>query len=405
MRYFLSLLLSNFIFSLAFAQDIEKLAHAFGMLPEISDAQLSPDGDKIFFLQYYQGETILVSKSLSDSTIPPVGIPYPGGKIDWVKWTSNERVLVGVSFDDRVDISPVGNFIFPVDARLSKLVAMDWNGENSLNPVPIVDRKVQPQFQANIVDFMMSDPDHILVQIDVDELGVVGVQKIAINSRSKRYTKILRGRFIILNYEADGNHVVRYGNGTTGIYGRTKQRYIAYYRFAEDEEWFELYDIDLKQEIRPFEFVAFTEDPEVIYILKSDKNGKHGLYKYNVSTKQVIEKISEDEDYEVEYVELDDFGKPLWYSYHAEIPGIVYLTDFGKRVEAIFKKSFPGKYVEILSETKDPSKVVFKVSASNDPGSFYILDLNNMQIEMIYYIYKEVDCIPSDQVGLIKGIA
>lgn len=51
MRYFLSLLLSNFIFSLAFAKDIEKLVHAFGMLPEISDAQLSPDGDKIVFLQ------------------------------------------------------------------------------------------------------------------------------------------------------------------------------------------------------------------------------------------------------------------------------------------------------------------------------------------------------------------
>lgn len=67
------------------SQNIEKMAKTFGHLPEISDAQISPDGDKIVFLQNYQGKTILVSKSLSDTSVPPVGVPYPGGKIDWVK--------------------------------------------------------------------------------------------------------------------------------------------------------------------------------------------------------------------------------------------------------------------------------------------------------------------------------
>ncbi len=54
-----------------FAQDVEQAANIFGKLPEISGAEISPDGTKIIFMQNYQGRKILVTKSLTDPTAPP----------------------------------------------------------------------------------------------------------------------------------------------------------------------------------------------------------------------------------------------------------------------------------------------------------------------------------------------
>ncbi|MBT5074460.1 MAG: hypothetical protein HOJ34_12540 [Kordiimonadaceae bacterium] len=219
-----------FLCSNAFAQDVDALANIFGKLPEISGAEISPDGTKIALLQNYQGNKILVTKSLVDASIPQNGIPYPGGSIDWVEWKDNENILVGVSFDDVVNLSSFNEYIFNVDARLSKLVYMRWDGENPVNPMPPVDRKLQPQFQANVVDFLKDDPDNILVQIDVDKQNERGVQQINITRNAKRFKKILRGRDVIQSWKADSNHVVRFGSGTKNNYGQMKVRNLAYYR-------------------------------------------------------------------------------------------------------------------------------------------------------------------------------
>tara|TARA_R110002096_G_scaffold416576_2_gene619464 strand:- start:312278 stop:313987 length:1710 start_codon:yes stop_codon:yes gene_type:complete len=310
----------------------------------------------------------------------------------WAKWTSNDRILAGVSFEDRVNVSSNLTYIYNVDASMTRLVAMRWDGEDPVNPVPLVKKRIlQPQFQANVIDFLEDDPDHVLMQMDVDEMNIVGVQKIDVRRRSKIFERVIRGREVIRSWKTDKDNIVRYGEGVSNKNRQLKVRSVADYRRTEDTSWFYLYDVDLNKEDIPFKFVAFTDDPNVIYILKPAENGNNSLYTYNVNTKQTEALIAGSDDYEIEFVKLDEDGKPEWYRYNAEKPGIGYLTDDGKRLDAIFKKNFPNKYVSINSKSRDNNKIVFKVSASNDPGTYYLLDINAGKIEMLNYIYQEVN--------------
>ncbi len=111
----------------------------------------------------------------------------------WAKWTSNDRILAGVSFEDRVNVSSNLTYIYNVDASMTRLVAMRWDGEDPVNPVPLVKKRIlQPQFQANVIDFLEDDPDHVLMQMDVDEMNIVGVQKIDVRRRSKIFERVIR---------------------------------------------------------------------------------------------------------------------------------------------------------------------------------------------------------------------
>ncbi len=51
------------------AQDGNISAEVFGKLPEITYAELSPDGSKILFLQNVNGKKIVVTRSLLETNI------------------------------------------------------------------------------------------------------------------------------------------------------------------------------------------------------------------------------------------------------------------------------------------------------------------------------------------------
>lgn len=373
------------------AQNVEKLANTFGTLPEISDVKLSPDGTKLLLMQNHQGRKILVTRSLIDPSLPQNGLPYPDGEFNWAEWISNDRIVAGVRFEQKVDVAQQNSAIYNVELTLTRLVSMNWDGENAFNPVPLVNRRLQPQFQSTVLDFLENDPEHILIQLDVNEINDPGVHMININTKSKRFVTKFKGRRAIKYWQTDRNHDVRFGRGTTNNRRSLKVRDVAFYRKTKDSPWFELYDVDLNKEDRPFSFVAFSDEPNVVYILKTSENGKTSLFTYDVDRETTINKISASDDNDVIYVHLDDNGTPDWYRYNGEKPGIVYLTEYGKKLDAVFKKNFPNLFVSIYTKSKDGSKVIFKTSAPKEPGTFYLFDLEDRKMEMLGYNYKEVD--------------
>ncbi|MDG1858100.1 MAG: prolyl oligopeptidase family serine peptidase, partial [Emcibacteraceae bacterium] len=268
---------------------------------------------------------------------------------------------------------------------------MRWDGENALNPIPPVNRKIQPQFQASVVDFLVDDPDHVLIQIDVDEMNAIGVQKLNIKRQAKKYRKVIKGRAIISDWKNDLNNIVRFGAGASNIRGKEKIRSVAYFRKSENSTWNILYDVDLNKEDIPFEFIALTEEPSVIFVLISTENGNKSLVKYDIEKQLIIEKVSHDDNHDVVYVDVNDRGVPEWYRYHAEKQGVVYLDDKGKEIDAILSKSFPDQNISIYSKTADGKKIVFKVNSPQEPGTYYMLDMNLKKIVMLDFNYKNAD--------------
>lgn len=389
MKFFFTLLLSIILITSGQAQQQYSIsAEAFGKLPEIKRAIISPNGDRILLMQNYKGKIILTTRSLVDLKARINGIPYSKGEFSWVKWVSNDHILAGINLPSKRN---------GVETTETRLIYLRWDGSNIENPIRLKNNStpntrstgtLYPQIQDSVVDFLDDDPDNILIQLSLEEHLQPAVYKL--NLKTKRRSKIVRQRATVQGWEADDNHDVRYGEGISRKASSTANHY-AYYRKNKDDSWKELFKFDELTEERPFSFEGFSSDPDVIYISKLNNNSNKAYYRYNIDSKQVLDEIASNDNVDINNISIDEEGNVTGYSYFDEKPITVLVDQLGKTLTNIFDNNFPEEVVRIESLSEDKKKVVFKVSSPTNPGTFYLLDLNKPKIDIIGFNYKNVN--------------
>tara|TARA_R110002096_G_scaffold416576_2_gene619466 strand:- start:314365 stop:316368 length:2004 start_codon:yes stop_codon:yes gene_type:complete len=367
-------------------------AEAFGALPEILSVQISPDGNKILILKTINGEIVIVTKMLGEDTIEENIIPYDDGIFNWAIWVSNDRILASVKFEGHEDRAK--------NLRVSsqrRLLSMTWDGNDMINPNRFRKRgrtnrafsRRQPQLQDRLIDILKDDPDHVLVQMDIDRLGEPAVYKL--NIKTKKRTRVLKGRRSVDYWMTDQNHDVRYGEGFVELKGSRGVRHVAYYRKSINEKWITLFDYDETDEPRPFYFEGFTKDDAVVYITANDEMGNRALYTYNVDSHKKINKIAGDSDYDIVDVAIGEDYELEYYSYYRDKPDIVRLKNHGKILDQITDEVFNGLSVSISSHSKDKNKVILNVSSPKMPATFYYLDISTKELNKIGQSYGGID--------------
>ncbi len=369
-------------------EDIATLAKQFGKLPEINNVDISPDGTKLLMLQNYQGRKILVTRSLTDPDLPLNGIPpLENQEFNWARWASNERVLAGLRFPHMNNIQG----LFTFGTYETRLISMNWQGEDPVNPVAINGKRSrQSQIQDNVVDILKDEPDHILIQLDFHEQFEPGVYKIDITD-DKQPLMITRGRDFIDWWQTDSNHVVRYGQGTSDRIGSNAMRYVSYYRASEEDTWDAILDFDVIKEQPPFRFEGFTDDPNVIYVRAQDENGRSALFTYDITKADFVEKIISVDGYDITNVFFDDDGNIEGYYYFDIQPQLVYVDKKKQALLDLLKRSFPGSSINFHTWSEDENIVIFEVTSPTEPGTFYIFNQEERKLEMLDYNYKDVD--------------
>ncbi len=387
----------------SFVDGQEKLsvsAEAFGTLPNIQTIKISPDGTKILMLKNHGGEVVIAVRSLSDKTMSEIIIPPNKGKYNWAEWASDERILASVRFP--------GNKSGGRSHRLRterRLLTMSWDGKKVTNPIlPLKsgarynrrnivynEREVyQPQIQDLVVDLLKDEPDHILLQLDIDKPEEPAVYKVNIKTKTRR--RILRGRRAIDWWIADSNHIVRYGEGTTGAKAGNKVRRLGFYRKSEKSEWASLFDYDEITETRPFYFAGFSKDPNIIYIKAlNKKTEKLALYTYDISDHEIVEKIAENENFDIDNVIMDENGELEYYTYFDEKPRYVYFKSEGQALNRKINDYFPNSSYSIINKSKDKNKIILEVTSPQVPISFYLYNLENDEIILLESNYRELD--------------
>lgn len=401
-NFTLSLLFVAFFFvHNTFAQDdIINLAQAFGKLSEITDINISPDGEKLLMLQNYQGRKILVTRSLVDLDEQPNGIPpIENQEFNWTRWASNDRILAGIRFPHMNKGNMWGTAYGTYETRL---ISMDWRGDDPVNPIRInPNRSRQSQIQDRVVDILEDDPDHILVQIDYDEQYAPGVYEVDITKTRKPH-QVVKGRDYIDFWRSDQNNVVRYGQGSSDRRGSNEMRSVAYYRFSEDDRWEKIFDIDMIKENQPFEFEGFSKNPENIYVTKNDENGRKAGYLYNVVSKEFIEKVASIDGYDISSIYINDEGEIEYFIYYDIESQIQYLDLEKQKTYDLLRRTFPGTSINFYGETKDKNTIVFETTSPTEPGTFYLFDKKNKKMEMLGYNYQTVDV---EKLSVMKPIS
>ena len=151
---------------------------AFGSLP-VSGVALSPDGNKIAYKGVSDGYIFIASLNLK--TKKKKYLIHTDNKIfklGWFRWANDNIILVSAHYPNQLGAVKFG------ENRLLKVAA---GGSGSVAPVFVPKKNERiPQYQANVIDFIPDDPDHILIALNLDHWQYPDVYKINIASARVR---------------------------------------------------------------------------------------------------------------------------------------------------------------------------------------------------------------------------
>ncbi|MBT6032301.1 MAG: S9 family peptidase [Kordiimonadaceae bacterium] len=365
-------------------------AEAFGVLPDIYNVQISPDGTKILTLKNIDGKMVLSTRALEGSDVSENLIPLAKGQYNWAAWASNDRIIASYRFAGQENRGR------NVEVKMQRrLLSMHWDGTNIINPNRFGTsawsnfKPREPQNQDSIVDILKDDPDHILLQMDVKKANKNAVFKV--NIKSRRRTQVINSRKTVDWWMTDQNHIIRYSEGRIDVKGFNKVRHIAQYRKSKRSKWIKLFDYNEIEDRRPFYFEGFTDDPSIIYITQDDDNNRRGLFTYNVDTGQVVDKIAGSDDFDIYEVSFNDQKELEHYAYYDERPYFIRFDKDGQKLEQLFSQKFPNEVVTIEGKSKDKQKVIINVSSPRNYGSFYLVDVASEEFTPLGSNYSKLD--------------
>lgn len=375
----IGLLCAQAVFVSVNAQTIEPIsANSLGALPQIRSVKISPGGDKILMLKNIDGEIKLITRVLSAPPSNEHIISAQKGDFNWAEWTSNDHFLASYRY-----INGKGGGDKRTVRLERRLQSMTWDGKNIINPVRSTNNRgffdqvfiEQPQIQDTVIDMLKDDPDHILLQLDKENDKKFAVYKV--NIHTKKRVRILRSKRNVDWWITDHNHVIRYGEGVMNLYRGEKIRRRAFYRTSENDDWIQLFEYDEVTQERPFYFAGFTESPNVIYVKSNDsETGKLSLFTYDIEKTKILKKISGYLNFDIDSVFTDDDGKLEFHTYYDERPKYSHYQEDGIALIKEIEDQFPSMAYSIINKSKDKRKVIVYVTAPQNPGSFYLYDID-----------------------------
>jgi len=160
------------------------------------------------------------------------------------------------------------------------------------------------QFNNDVVDFLVNDPDHILMSFGDDNVNMPAVQKV--NVRSGKYDRVRRGSEKIQYWETDRRGELRIAQGRVDS---SKAKWNLQIRNSNEDEWqdsSEYPGLDADESI-----YGFTSNPDEMIVGRYAGKDTIGLYIYDLAQKQLGRKLFHNDDYDVSGLVYSSDGTEL----------------------------------------------------------------------------------------------
>ena len=372
----ISFCFSSLIFSLlAFNVYAEKLpVEAFGKLPGSQQVKLSPDGNKVAFINNVAGNTMIGVTDLEKSTTKYlVRTDNQKFKIGWYLWANNELLLVSADY--------------PVQRRglkytEARLLKVHVDGKEAFDSV-IKLRKGDnsPQFQNNIIDLLPDEPNYILMALDLKRANTPDVYKMNLTNNRKR-ERIYKGKSHINNWMTDQQHKLRLG------FGRDETK--IFYRLFDikKDEWRNIWEYEIfdAPDISP---LGFGLNPDELYI-RANYEGRYAIFKVDVSKADLPRTlIFHDPDYDVEgSLIYSQKTNDVIGVYHGEADNAkVFFDPIYDAFQTALNTALPNAYNNVSSFSADERKYILYTSKSQSPGAYYLGDRDTNELTFVLEQY------------------
>ena len=362
-------------------------ADAFGTLPTVYDAAISPDGKQIAIIMNIQGDygVRVVSRGETGEKLRAV-LLEKGVKPNWIKWANDERVLVGLWESRKMRATPYTvSFIHTLDVSSMKGKTLIEAEEGKLR-----------QNNSHVVDFLENDPDHILMAFSDANQFQVDINRV--NVKTGRYTRIERTKKHVQQWYTDSRGVPRVGQGIVDRVGAKEQEWNLIIRDADEDRWRKVEDYPGLEADMPI--FGFTGNPNELVI--GDRAGKDtlGLYVYDLIEKEVSRKLFHHDTYDAGGLVVSGNGEVIGASFVADATEIELFEQYDT-VLSRMRSRFNDYTVDYVDQSGDGRLVLFRISNAHNPGALAIVDASTDEVTMLANYRQE---LPAAEMGPVANV-
>ncbi len=376
-------------------------AEAFGQLPKVYDAAISPDGSRLAAFVNMGGSYGLGIFYIDNSGRKPMAVGLAKGvKPQWVTWANDEIVLGSFWESHNYGSTPITTghlYSLNANTQEGQILVQPNNGKSVGSRMGR--ESFFRQFNNDVIDMLRSDPDHILMSFSDENVIAPDVQKV--NVRTGEYTRIRRGSANIQEWYTDLRGEIRVGQG---LADKSTEKWTLRIRDKDDDnKWSSYKDYPgLKGNETIY---GFTSNPDEMIVGRYNGKNTMGLYVYDLSQKQITRKIFHNDTYDVSGIVLSNDG--------SEIVGASYVSEnnetelFGSRQSSLdrLRQKYPKLSVDYIDSTPDYSDVIIKISGPSEPGGIYLMDSKTLDLSRISPMYDDIKGQDLGEVVSIKYTA
>jgi dipeptidyl aminopeptidase/acylaminoacyl peptidase len=404
------------------------LARQFGLQPTIGDPMLSPDGQRLLFMQQdRQGTSILLSLNLANGEINQVlqGTEQ-GYAIHWCEFANETRVLCDLR-QGLFEENPNHQQMVAVDVDGTDLLAIrqlnvsrevngiqestDCRGYDHLRNTPLIDR-------------VSEDPDGVLLMCEGKFLRVdlqtsnlsdsYGAGEVGSRTRASAICRRVSGWpgcWIAGTIPASPGtlgrrqRLVSNGHGFAGIFRGTQDELDRWYvRDSTDDAWRELARTDPVAFETPFQPVGYGLSLDHVFHLDWNAHTETwALYRKALSGRFESELVFAHEAVDVQLV--DTMGR------HQRVVAAAFLDGRPRRaiidprvaeVYQVISAQLPGVDVEVIDESWDQSRYLVRVRVPNRAGEFLLVDMKTESVDPIGPEYDHLADVALAETTLVQ---
>ena len=381
------IMLATTCFSPSVANDSH--VELFAQQPIMTRAQLSPDGTRVAFMSSLQGRFHLVIEQFTPEFSRAILSPGDELHFDWVHWVNNERLVLSASYiamrcqenvveraqprilTARTQCHPTtATRLFSVDALAKDLTPIIKPGRRKDIGSRVATELPPPQIQDNIVDWLVNEPNHILVAVDADFDNFDEVRRVDV--RNGKYKNVLSNFAGNRTWTTDQAGELRAG------WGYNNDDLTVTFK-NQDGRWTD--SASLHWVLDGFVPVAITADPDIALVQGPSDSGLSMIRRLNLKTGEYLDTVFEHEKFDADYVIVDSIsGVSVGVSYTEHLPQQQYFDAEMVKLQASINKALPDATNSIVNTSIGRRQVLIFSYTDTNPGAYFVWDRDNKSL-------------------------
>jgi acetyl esterase/lipase len=368
---------------------IELAAKLFAARPSASAPDLSPDGDKIVYIEALEGpaNAVAVLDLKTKQTTEIIGSAGKPDSILWCEFASENWVVCQVHGDIPFRASIVGS---------SRLIAINLTTKKVRNlgvESNVEDAATIRQNDGYVIGYPTDGPASVvmarnyvmrkgqegLMGSDAPPVAL-GVDRIALDTM--KVTRIEAPSPLVeeLLTEPNGRPRVETTSQYSGLGQMTGISTIRF-RAAGSDNWMDLstFDSRTRSGMAPLMVDAASNE---VYLMRK-KDGREALYRQKLEPNAQPVEVASNPYYDIDgVVRLARDGPVIGYAYTGDRPEVVYFDpSYKKLVDDLGKVLTDESMIELSASSRDGIKVLIHAASERDPGAYYVFNRETRNLD------------------------